>query len=51
MNQETKDIIVDQQLENICKLYGGEYRRQNCYATDGLRLKRIIIEYPANETD
>jgi len=51
MDEETKDIIANLQLENICKLYGGEYRRTNCWATDGLKLKRIIIEYPANETD
>lgn len=50
MNQEHKDAIARQQIQNICKLYDGDVKFQKVYVPQGPGLdtkvrRRIIIEH------
>ena len=49
MTQKEKDIIVEMQVEQVCRIYGDDCKwyRQTLPNKDGSKEEYIIIHYPS----
>jgi len=45
MSEKEKEIMIQIQLENICKLVGGKMYHQTVVNSRGEQMERIVIEY------
>ena len=46
MNQQEKDITIHMQLNNICNLVNGTWKRSTIVHSNGKREEKFIISYP-----
>ncbi len=47
MDKKTSRMMMEIQLENICKIVNGTWHRQSLLNSKGERSERIIITYPS----
>ncbi len=47
LNKKTSRMMMEIQLENICKIVNGTWHRQSLLNSKGERSERIIITYPS----
>ncbi len=47
LNKKTSRMMMEIQLENICKIVNGTWHRQSLLSSKGERSERIIITYPS----
>jgi hypothetical protein len=47
MDKETSRMMIEIQLENICKIVNGTWHRQSLLNSKGELSERIIITYPS----
>ena len=49
MDKETSRLMMEIQLDNICKIVNGTWHRQSLLNSKGERTERIIITYPSSD--
>ena len=47
MDKETSRMMIEIQLDNICKIVNGTWHKQSLYNSNGELSERIIINYPS----
>ena len=46
MDEQTKQIMLHMQINNICSLVNGKYQHTSVVHSNGTREERIVISYP-----